>query len=364
MKHALALSSAVSLSSGLMPHRGYMTKRRVPVVLELVVAILALISFLLPSITFAEAVMYVSPEKGTYVVGQTFDVKVYADTGGTLINAAEGDLAYDTDALSVESISTDGSILTSWSTKPDFSNIDGTVKFAGWTKKNYSGPNGLLLTVSFKALRNMVGNAKLAAGAILAADGQESNIITSMRSGTFTISAPEPSTNTETTDDGVGVNGTTSPDEIPAKVPAPVFQDIPDTVAVGDHIIIRGTAEPNSHVYFYLAHGSEKEQRSDILTATNGSFTFVSNDAVTVGVYHLRALVETEDGRQSVQSDTIDIDAASTGVAASAELGISLLLEMLPFLALLIFGGLGAAYIYHRHQLAQMHYRGESFFDQ
>src|SRR6185436_8437514 len=146
-----------------------------------------LVVTLLPGILFAEAVLYVSPERGTYPVGQTFEMKVYADTGGSLVNAAEGELSFNTDALQVMNLSTEGSILQSWSTEPAYSNTDGTLHFAGWTKNNYSGVSGLLITVTFKAKRNMVGSARLAAGAILAADGQESNIISSMRSGLYTI---------------------------------------------------------------------------------------------------------------------------------------------------------------------------------
>src|SRR5262249_15223619 len=155
----------------------------------------------------------------------------YADTGGTLINAAEGDLSFNTEALEVEKISEDDSILSSWSTPPVFSNEEGTIRFAGWTKQNYSGDAGLLVTVTFKALKNTVGNARLAAGAILAANGEESNIITSMRSGVFTIAAPpEPEPETAPTEPGAAAltdasATTTGPT---AKVPAPVFDDIPD----------------------------------------------------------------------------------------------------------------------------------------
>jgi len=344
-------------------------------------ALTALILFLIsfPTLSFADAVLYISPEKGEYTMGTTFQVKVYADTGSALINAAEGDLSFNTDALEVENISEDGSILSAWSTPPQFSNEDGTIRFAGWTKKNYSGDNGLLITITFKALRNMVGNARLAAGAILAADGQESNIITSMRSGVFTIApqqqAPaasdQPGDADQSAQTNQSITATANPDTTDnasstdiAKVPAPVFDDVPDSVAIGDHIVVRGNAEPNAHVYMYLAHGSEEEKKTELLSASDGSFTYVSEDPTVEGVYHLRASAVTDDGRQSVPSDIIDITASPTGVAASAIFGASLIFETIPFFALLVLGGLGAAYIYHRHQVAKMHYGRHSMFDQ
>jgi hypothetical protein len=325
---------------------------------------LSLLLALFPALAAADAVLYVSPEKGSYIVGQTFEVKVYADTGGTLVNAAEGDLSFNTDALEVEKISTDDSILQSWSTAPVYSNEEGTVRFAGWTKKNYTGPSGLLITITFKATRNMLANARLAAGAILAADGQESNIITSMRSGIFTIRPAETPKGTEShAATSTSANATTTSPELNAKLPAPVFDDAPDNVAIGDRIVIRGNTEPNAHVYVYLAHGSESENHTELLSASDGSFTYVSDEPTVEGVYHVRAAVTTDDGRQSVPSEVFDISVEPTGVAASAVFGASLIFEMIPFFALLVFGGLGFAYIFHRHQLAKMYYGQNNTFD-
>lgn len=328
-------------------------------------ALLALVVCIaMPAIGYADAVLYVSPERGTYVMGQTFEVKIYADSGGKLINAAEGNLSFNIEALEVVDISTDSSILQSWSTPPEFSNEEGTIHFAGWTKKNYSGPNALLITITFKALRNMTGTARFAAGAILAADGIETNIITSMRSGVFTIAPQE---NPDYVPDLSGASSSSTESDvsaISAKIPAPVFDNAPSSVAVGDRIVVRGNAEPNSRIFFFLARGSESEALTEQLSASDGSFTFVSEEPVAEGVYHLRASVETDDGRQGLQSEIIDITVAPAGVAASAIFGASLMLETVPFLALLIFGGLGAAYIFHRHQIAKMHYGRHSMFDQ
>lgn len=321
---------------------------------------LTLFFVLVPTVVFADAILYISPERGTYKVGQTFEVKVYADSGGSLINAAEGDISFETHALEVQNISKKDSVLQTWSTEPEFSNEEGVIKFAGWTKDTYKGPNGLLVTITFKALRTMVGNAHLAAGAILAADAQETNIITSMRSGVFTI-APEEIQEAPPASEDDSAASTTA---IKARVPAPAFEDFPDRVAIGDRIVVRGTTEPNSHVFFWLSRGTEQENRSEVLSASDGSFTFVSDEKVGPGIYHLHATVETEDGRQSSESETIDISVAETGFAASAVLGTSLVFELLPFFALLVLAGLGAGYIYHRHQLAKMHYGNHRMFDQ
>ena len=135
----------------------------------------------------AEASLYVSPERGFYEVGDVFEIKVLADTGDESMNAAEAEITFDPNELSVEDVSTDGSVLSLWPTPPTFSNETGTIRFSGWTNKKYSGDSGLLATIFFRPLRVTLSSARLAAGAILAADGKSSNIIKNMRSGVYTI---------------------------------------------------------------------------------------------------------------------------------------------------------------------------------
>src|SRR5262249_31361535 len=134
-----------------------------------------------PFLAYADAILYVSPERGSYHIGETFEIQVLADSGGEPINAAEAELRFNTGGLAVVDVSSEGSILTSWIDEPHYDNTEGSVQFSGWTEKRYTGANGLLITITFRALRNMSSNARLLAGAILAADGMGSNIISDMR---------------------------------------------------------------------------------------------------------------------------------------------------------------------------------------
>lgn len=164
-----------------------------------------------PALAFADASLYLSPESASYARGDTFEVRLLADTDGALISAAEAELSYDAGAFAIEGISTEGSILNVWLTKPDF---DGsTIRFSGVTKSPYSGSNGLLVTITFRALRNMLGNVRFTSGALLSYGAESTNVISTMRSGVYRVRPeevlPEPiATSSELgVDDGTGSGG-------------------------------------------------------------------------------------------------------------------------------------------------------------
>ena len=348
-------------------------------------AIFSLVALLLPAgIAFAGGgVLYVSPDFGSYSIGQTFTVQVLADSGEQAINAAEADLTFNPEALEVESISTDGSILGSWPTPPAYSNTDGTIEFSGVTAEHFTGTAGLLVTITFKALSNMQSDARLAAGAILAADDRESNIITSMRSGVYNIAPQEDpdgpaaaadASSTDSSDgsgdrmaDDIGADDASStdgaqaaadtdvPDQSDSNGPAaPVLSNYQDQIQVGERIIVEGTAPASSTVSVYLQEGSDPAERTDLTSGSDGSFTFVSDTEAQEGVYHLWAFTLGSGAAQSEMSNKIDISAVPSGAAASAIFVSSLLSKNMPFFSLVVFGILGIGYLYHRHKIEKL----------
>lgn len=146
---------------------------------------------LFPAITNAGSSLYLSPEKGIYSVGDIFDVKILVDSGGEAINAAEADIFFDSENIFVEDLSTEGSVFNMWTIPPSVSNKAGKIEFAGGTRQNFIGEEGLVLTITFKALRSVNSRARFAAAAILSADGTGTNIITEMKSGVYTLKPKE-----------------------------------------------------------------------------------------------------------------------------------------------------------------------------
>lgn len=299
------------------------------------------------SVSAAEAALFIEPETGAYTIGEIFEIRVYADTDGAEVNAAEAELTFNPDAIEIQKVSTDGSILDAWPTQPTFSNQTGTLRFAGWTKSPYRGSRGLLVTVQFKALRSRPSNAYLAAGAILAADGKGSNIITSMRSGLYTVSPREEGPVPE-------LSEATSTEEayeayIEDAPPAPVFDPHPGVVEVGERIIVTGVAAPSTKIIFLFGEGEEAETTA-LTTDQDGAFMFVSNMSARPGVYRLRAMTENQNGKMS-EAARLTIIARSHGLASALAVSADVASTLLPILLLLVLGGLGAGYLYHIHSI-------------
>ncbi len=143
------------------------------------------------------ATLSVSPGTGVYNAGQTFTVRVLVNTAGAAINAAEGVLSFKPTELSVVSVSK-GSIFNLWTAEPSFSNSAGTVSFSGGTPTGYTGSGGAVLSVTFRAASAGSPRVNFKSGAVLAADGKGTNVLTGMNGGSFTISAPSTSPEPET----------------------------------------------------------------------------------------------------------------------------------------------------------------------
>lgn len=317
-------------------------------------AFLAAILLFLPQYSLAaEAALFVSPETGVYTIGEIFEVRVLADTDGEKINAAEAELTFNPDALEVQRISVDESILDSWPTAPTYSNQKGNIRFAGWTKTPYTGTHGTLVTIRFKALRSIASNAYLAAGAMLAADGRGSNIITSMRSGLYTIEPDKIVPTPEIAEAAATTTTTSQFEDVQEGLPSsPVFDEHSGTVEIGERIVITGMAQPNSKVLFFFGEGDDKDS-SAVTSDSDGAFMFVSDQGAREGVYRLRAVTQDVDGRMS-EAARITITARSGNLVAAAAVSADVAGALIPILLLLIIGGLGAGYLFHIHALEKM----------
>jgi len=138
----------------------------------------------------AGASLYLAPGAGTYVVGGTFSVSIKLNTGGEPANAAQGTISFDNKKLAVTGISKGGSIFSLWTTEPSFNNSAGTISFGGGIPHpGYTGTAGQVFRISFKTKAVGVATVRFSSGAVLANDGKGTNILTSMGSGSYTVSA-------------------------------------------------------------------------------------------------------------------------------------------------------------------------------
>src|SRR3990167_3011250 len=136
--------------------------------------------------------LYFSPSSGSVIAGQNFSIVIRVNTGGVAINAPEGSVVFDSAKIQITSISKSGSIFTIWAEEPKFSNAEGTVEFAGGVPNpGYSGASGTVFTVNFKAktATTIKGytDIVMVSGAILANDGEGTNILASLGKATYYI---------------------------------------------------------------------------------------------------------------------------------------------------------------------------------
>lgn len=135
------------------------------------------------------AILRLSPDTGVYTAGTTFTARVVVNTQGQPINAAEGDLSFNPDDLSVVSISKAGSIFNLWTREPEFSNTKGSISFGGGSPGGYTGSAGTVVTITFRTKHAGTTNVTYAAGSVLAADGKGTNVVSGLQGGSYTVQA-------------------------------------------------------------------------------------------------------------------------------------------------------------------------------
>lgn len=140
------------------------------------------------------AVLFLSPQTGTFYVGSTFDVSILVDTKGYTINTVDVTLNFPPEILQVVEPFGKKSILTIWASPPSYSNIEGRVSFQGGIPQTgIKTSSGLLFTITFRA--KAPGKARIVFdknSKVLLHDGNGTNILSSTIGGLYTIAIPPP----------------------------------------------------------------------------------------------------------------------------------------------------------------------------
>lgn len=156
---------------------------------KLITAAVALCVFLLVAEAASAATLSLTPSTGVYTTGSSFTATVKLNTQGQPINAAEGVLKFNPKELQVLSINQNSSIFNLWTIEPTFSNSAGTVSFGGGSPRGYTGSSGTILSVTFMPKNAGTAAVNFTSGSALAADGQGTNVLSSMKGGSYTIGA-------------------------------------------------------------------------------------------------------------------------------------------------------------------------------
>jgi hypothetical protein len=164
--------------------------------------------FFLYCVTYTYAAnLIVSPSSVTTKVGKTFTVDVMVTNNIESINAVSALISYPADALSVSSLSKSGSFINLWAEEPSFSNEKGSVSVEGVAlNPGYSKASGKVITVTFKA--KQAGNVSIAvkSGAVLANDGNATDVLKTTGSAFVYINEED-----EKTEEVIKVSETVTP---------------------------------------------------------------------------------------------------------------------------------------------------------
>lgn len=147
---------------------------------------------------FAHAAdLVLSPSSGSYSAGQTFTATVRAVPGGDSVNAVEASLSFDTDTLSVVSMSKNGSVFSLWTTEPTFSNSAGTIEFGGGSPTPFTSTSNLV-NITFRTVTEGSGSVSFSDASVLAADGRGTDVFEDSTGASYTIAAATTPTPTPT----------------------------------------------------------------------------------------------------------------------------------------------------------------------
>lgn len=135
------------------------------------------------------ASLYMSPYSGTFFVGNTFDISVFLNSEGNVINALEVNLKFPADLLQVTSPTAGSSFISIWADQPSYSNKDGVISFKGGIPSpGIKTSSGLVSTITFRA--KAPGVAKISfsdSSKVLLADGKGTNVLKSTAPGEYNL---------------------------------------------------------------------------------------------------------------------------------------------------------------------------------
>lgn len=141
------------------------------------------------AINAESASLYLSPHSGTFFVGSTFDISVFVNTEGNIINAVEVNLKFPPDLLQVTSPTAGASFISVWADQPSYSNKEGIISFKGGVPApGIKTSAGLVSTITFRAkVPGIATISFLDSSKILLADGKGTNILKSTANGEYIL---------------------------------------------------------------------------------------------------------------------------------------------------------------------------------
>lgn len=135
------------------------------------------------------ASLYISPASGSFSLGSTFTVTVRTDTQGAAVNTAEANISFSTDTLELVTVTASQTFYLQAPGSPAKGN--GTAYFGGGLPTpGYTGANGAVGSMTFRALREGTAIVSITAGKVLLNDGSGTDALSTTAGARYTITPP------------------------------------------------------------------------------------------------------------------------------------------------------------------------------
>lgn len=197
------------------------------------------------------------PSAGNYSEGKAFSVSVNVVSTDQAMNAVQGKLFFSKDTLEVVGISKNNSIISLWVQEPSFSNATGAITFEGVVfNPGYKGPDGRLLTITFKAKNTGDSIVNFSESSVYANNGEGTNILKNSINGRYIISDAkkiEPVQTPTVVVPTVEVEPEPQPsEEINVQAPEFVYDDVPVKVITEESFLKIGSFEANFFTFVLI----------------------------------------------------------------------------------------------------------------
>jgi hypothetical protein len=139
------------------------------------------------------ATLSVVPARKQVSVGESVSVELKVKSADQAVNVVSGKIVFDSNRLSLKSISKSGSIVKFWIQEPVPESAQSAVRFEGVIlNPGYTGSSGQVISVTFNAIATGKAALSLAEAVVLANDGLGTNVLTGTGSASIEIGPEEP----------------------------------------------------------------------------------------------------------------------------------------------------------------------------
>jgi hypothetical protein len=136
------------------------------------------------------ATLYLLPESVKVNVGENLKIGVYVDSVDQTMNAFSFLIFYPKNLLKFVNFSKSGSTINLWVQEPEHNSINAQLSGEGLVlNPGFQGKRAKVVEINFQALKEGEAKIEFLKGMVLANDGQGTNILSSMKGGSYRILA-------------------------------------------------------------------------------------------------------------------------------------------------------------------------------